>query len=105
MITPGSPFARAGEVIGTTGRSATMFHQGILVNQTFNKKWSDQFGGDVQIYQHPNQIQLASANDGLVLLVQPGIGIALSGPLPVQETLQLLLEERSTRRQDSKSRD
>jgi hypothetical protein len=27
-------------------------------------------------------MQLASANDGLVLLVQPGIGIALSGPLP-----------------------
>ena len=82
VITPGSPLARAGEVVGTTGRSATMFHQGILVNQTFNKKWADQFGGDVQIYQHPNQIQLASANDGLVLLVQPGIGIALSGPLP-----------------------
>jgi hypothetical protein len=82
VITPGSPLARAGEVIGTTGRSATMFHQGVLVNQTFNKKWSDQFGGDMQIYQHPNQIQLASANDGLVLLVQPGIGIALSGPLP-----------------------
>jgi Putative porin len=82
VITPTSPLARAGEVIGTTGRSATMFHQGILVNQTFNKKWSDQLGGDVQLYQHPNQIQLASANDGLVLLVQPGIGIALSGPLP-----------------------
>lgn len=82
VITPSSPLARAGEVIGTTGRSATMFHQGILVNQTFNKKWSDQFGGDVQIYQHPNQIQLASATDGLVLLVQPGIGIALSGALP-----------------------
>lgn len=82
VVTPGSPLARAGEVIGTTGRSATMFHQGILVNQTFNEKWSDQFGGDVQLYQHPNQIQLASATDGLVLLVQPGIGIALSGPLP-----------------------
>jgi len=82
VIAPNSPLARAGEVVGTTGRSATMFHQGLLLNQTFNKKWSDQFGGDIQIYRHPNQIQLASANDGLVLLVQPGIGIALSGPLP-----------------------
>lgn len=82
VIAPNSPLARAGEVVGTAGRSATLFHQGILLNQTFNKKWSDQFGGDIQIYNHPNQIQLASANDGLVLLVQPGIGIALSGPLP-----------------------
>ena len=82
VITPGSPLARAGEEVGTIGRSATLFHQGFLVNQKFNDDWSDQFGGDVQLYQHPNQIQLASAADGLALLVQPGIGIALSGPLP-----------------------
>lgn len=82
VISPGSPLARAGEVVGSTGRSATMFHQGFLVNQKFNDDWSDQFGGDIQLYQHPNQIQLASAADGLALLVQPGIGIALSGALP-----------------------
>ena len=82
VITPGSPLARAGETVGSIGRSATLFHQGFLVNQKFNDDWSDQFGGDVQLYQHPNQIQLASAADGLALLVQPGIGIALSGPLP-----------------------
>ena len=82
VIAPGSPLARAGEVVGSTGRSATLFHQGFLVNQKFNDDWSDQFGGDVQIYQHPNQIQLASAPDGVALLVQPGIGITLSGPLP-----------------------
>ena len=82
IIAPNSPLARAGEVVGTAGRSATLFHQGVLANQTFNKKWSSQLGADIQLYQHPNQIQLASTNDGLVLLVQPGIGIALSGPLP-----------------------
>lgn len=82
VIAPNSPLARAGEVVGTAGRSATMFHQGFLANQTFNKRWNSQFGGDIQLYRHPNQIQLASTNDGLVLLVQPGIGIALSGPLP-----------------------
>ena len=81
IVTPGSPLARAGEVIGTTGRSANLFHQGVLVNQTFNERWSDQFGGDVQLYRHPNQIQLASTADGVVLLVQPGLGLALSGPL------------------------
>jgi Putative porin len=82
VIAPGSPLARAGELVGSTSRSATLFHQGFLVNQKFNDDWSDQFGGDVQIYQHPNQIQLASAADGVALLVQPGIGITLSGPLP-----------------------
>lgn len=82
VIAPNSPLARAGEVVGTAGRSATMFHQGFLANQTFNKRWNSQFGGDIQLYRHPNQIQLASTNDGLVLLVQPGIGVALSGPLP-----------------------
>ena len=82
VIQPNSPLARAGEVVGTAGRSATLFHQGLLVNQTFNKRWNSQVGGDIQLYRHPNQIQLASTTDGLVLLVQPGLGIALSGPLP-----------------------
>jgi Putative porin len=82
VIAPNSPLARAGEVVGTAGRSARLFHQGILANQTFNKRWSSQIGGDIQLYDHPNQIQLASTQDGLVLLVQPGLGIALSGPLP-----------------------
>jgi hypothetical protein len=82
VIAPNSPLARAGEVVGTMGRSATMFHQGFLANQTFNKRWNSQFGSDLQVYRHPNQIQLASTADGLVLLVQPGIGITLSGPLP-----------------------
>jgi len=82
VIAPNSPLARAGEVVGTAGRSATLFHQGLLANQTFNKRWSSQLGADIQLYNHPNQIQLASTQDGLVLLVQPGLGIALSGPLP-----------------------
>jgi len=82
IIQPNSPLARAGEVVGTAGRSANLFHQGFLVNQTFNEKWNSQVGADIQIYRHPNQIQLASTTDGLVLLVQPGLGIALSGPFP-----------------------
>jgi len=81
IVTAGSPLAQAGAVVGSTGRSANLFHQGVLVNQSFNEKWSDQFGGDVQLYRHPNQIQLASTADGVVLLVQPGLGITLSGPL------------------------
>jgi len=82
VIAPNSPLARAGDIVGTAGRSASLFHQGFLVNQTFNKKWNSQVGADMQLYRHPNHIQLASTTDGLVLLVQPALGIALSGPLP-----------------------
>ena len=82
VIAPNSPLARAGDIVGTTGRSASLFHQGLLANQTFNKKWSSQLGADIQLYRHPNHIQLGSTAEGLVLLVQPSIGIALSGPLP-----------------------
>lgn len=82
VIQPNSPLARAGDVVGTAGRSATLFHQGLLANQTFNERWNSQAGADIQLYRHPNHIQLASTNEGLVLLVQPGLGIALSGPLP-----------------------
>jgi len=82
IIAPGSPLANAGAVVGTAGRSANLFHQGFLANQTFSKRWNQQLGADVQIYRNPNQIQLASTTDGAVLLVQPGLGLALSGPLP-----------------------
>ena len=81
VIAPGSPLASAGQIIGTTGRSSNLFHQGVLFNQKFNNRWGYQLGGDVQVYRNPNQIGLASNLVGAVLLVQPSIGIALSGPL------------------------
>jgi uncharacterized coiled-coil protein SlyX len=82
IIAPGSPLANAAQLVGTTARSANLFHQGMLFNQQFNKKWSNQFGGDVQLYRNPNQIALASTAEGVTLLIQPGLGLALSGPLP-----------------------
>ena len=81
VITPGSPLANAGAIVGTAGRAANLFHQGLLANQTFNKRWNSQIGGDIQVYRNPNEIQLASTTDGLVLLVQPALGLALSAPL------------------------
>src|SRR5207237_5149814 len=77
----GSPLAQAGAVIGSTGRSSNLFHQGLLVNHIFNDRWSSQFGGDVQLYRNPNQLQLASTANGVALIVQNGLGIALSGPV------------------------
>lgn len=81
IIAAGSPLARTGEIVGNTGRSSNLFHQGILFNQQFNEKWSDQFGGDIQIFRNANQIALASTPDGAALLIQPGIGLALSAGL------------------------
>src|SRR5438093_6150653 len=82
IVTAGSPLAQAGAVIGSTGRSSNLFHQGVLINQKFNDRWSSQFGGDLQLYRNPNQIQLASTANGVALIVQNGLGINLSGPLP-----------------------
>jgi len=81
IVTAGSPLAQAGAIIGSTGRSSNLFHQGLLLNQKFNDRWSSQWGGDVQLYRNPNQIQLASTANGVALIVQNGLGIALSGPV------------------------
>jgi len=80
IVTAGSPLAQAGAIVGSMGRASNLFHQGVLVNQKFNDRWSSQFGGDVQIYRNPNQIQLASTANGIALIVQNGLGIVLSGP-------------------------
>ena len=82
VVTPGSPLAEAGAVIGSTGRASNLFHQGALFNQVYTDKSNAQFGFDIQLFRNPNQIQLASTAAGLPILVQDGLGIALSGPLP-----------------------
>lgn len=81
IVTAGSPLALDGDKVGSTGRAANLFHQGLLVNQKFNDRWSSQAGGDVQIYRNPNQIQLASTAVGVPLIVQNGLGLTLSGPV------------------------
>lgn len=81
IVTPGSPLAQAGAVIGSTGRAAQLFHQGLLLNQKYNDRWSSQIGGDVQVYRNPNQIQLPSTANGVAIIVQNGLGIALAGPI------------------------
>ncbi|HEY6046550.1 MAG TPA: putative porin [Pyrinomonadaceae bacterium] len=81
IVTAGSPLAQAGAVVGSTGRSSNLFHQGFVVNQKYNERWSAQFASDIQLYRNPNQIQLASTANGVALIVQNGLGIALSGPI------------------------
>jgi uncharacterized coiled-coil protein SlyX len=81
IVTAGSPLALAGDKVGSIGRAANLFHQGLLLNQKFNDRWSSQLGGDIQLYRNPNQIQLASTTAGVPVIVQNGLGITLSGPL------------------------
>jgi hypothetical protein len=81
VIAAGSPLALAGDEVGKIGRSSNLFHQGLLLNTKFNEKWSQQVGADVQVFREPNQIQLASTAAGVVFIVQPGLGLALSGPV------------------------
>jgi putative porin len=81
VIAAGSPLAAAGDEIGKIGRSANLFHQGLLWNQKFNDRWSQQLGADTQVFREPNQIQLASTAAGVVFIVQPGLGLVLSGPM------------------------
>lgn len=77
VIQPGSPL----DIAESRSRSAMLFHQGFLFDRRHGDRWSQQFGADIQVFREPNQIQLASSLQGAVLLVQPGLGIALSGPL------------------------
>lgn len=81
IVTAGSPLALAGDKVGSTGRAANLFHQGLLLNQKYNDRWSSQVGGDVQLYRNQNQIQLASTTAGVPIIVQNGLGVTLSGPL------------------------
>ena len=81
VITAGSPLAIAGDEVGKIGRSSNLFHQGLLLNIKAGENWTHQFGGDVQVFREPNQIQLASTANGVVLIVQPGLGLVLSGPM------------------------
>ncbi len=81
IVTP-TNLGPTGAKIGSTGRAAQMFHQGLLVNQEVSRKVSHQFGADIQLYRNPNQILFSSTAAGLPVLIQNGLGLALSGPLP-----------------------
>jgi len=80
IVDKGSPLSLAGAKVGSTGRSANLFHQGFVVDQKLNEQWSQQFTTDVQLYRNPNQILLASTPAGLSF-VSSGIGLTLSGPI------------------------
>src|SRR5262245_1585283 len=80
VVVEGSPLNLAGAKVGSTARSANLFHQGFVITQKLNERWSQEFTTDVQLYRNPNQILLASNLAG-VPFVSAGIGLELSGPI------------------------
>jgi hypothetical protein len=81
VVTAGN-LGAAGAVLGSTGRAAQMFHQGLILEQSLSPRSSQQLGADIQAYRNPNQIQFASTAAGIPIIIQNNLGIALSGPLP-----------------------
>jgi hypothetical protein len=81
VVREGDPLATAGARIGSKGRAAQSFHQGFLLNQALSENVGQQFGADIQAFRNPNQIALASTTAGAALIVGPGLGVALSGPM------------------------
>ncbi len=80
-VVTASNLGLAGAVIGSTGRAAQMFHQGLILEQALTSKATQQFGADIQAFRNPSQIQFASTAAGLPVMVQNGLGITLSGPI------------------------
>src|SRR5215813_3445313 len=80
VVVEGSPLNLAGAKVGSTARSANLFHQGLVVTQKLNERWNQELTTDVQLYRNPNQILLASNAAG-VSFVSAGIGLTLSGPI------------------------
>lgn len=81
IVTAGSPLQSAGAALGSIGRSSQMFHEGVVLKGRISDNLSHEFVIDDQYYRNPNQIALASTAIGFPVLVNPGLGLSLSGPI------------------------
>ncbi len=81
ILSPTSPFVNAGYQPGQKVRDTNLFHPGAVLNFSRGGAWKHQLIGDFQIYRNANQIQLASTADGVPVLVNPVVGLVLSGPI------------------------
>ncbi len=81
VLRPDSPFVAADFVVGKKVGDSNLFHTGFMAQGELGGRWSHQLTADVQIYRNPNQIQLASLPIGYAVLINNGLGLALSGPL------------------------
>jgi Putative porin len=81
ILAASSPFVSAGYATGQKVRDSNLFHPGMVVEGAVGNGILYQFGGDIQLYRNPDQIQLASLTAGYPVLVSNTIGLTLSGPL------------------------
>jgi hypothetical protein len=72
----------SGAVIGSTGRASHLFDQGVRATQRLTERTSHEFTVNFQVYHQPSEIQFASTAAGTPILVQPGLGVTLSGAVP-----------------------
>ena len=77
-----SPLTLAGVAPGTIARAATLFHQGLTLDNKLSERWKSQFITDVQVYRNPNLLALTSNANGVPATLSPAIGLTLSGPAP-----------------------
>ncbi len=81
ILTPTSPYVSAGFQVGKSVRDANLFNPGFILKQNLSKEWSQQFSGDFEFYRNPDQIQLASTAEGFPVVINPVLGLMLSGPM------------------------
>lgn len=81
IVTAGSPLQSAGAALGSIGRASQMFHEGLVLKGKTSDNLSHEFVVDDQYYRNPNQIALASTANGFPVLVNGGLGLALSGAI------------------------
>lgn len=81
VLPANSPFVNAGFQPGKKVRDAMLFHPGFVLKGDWKPHWRHQFTGDIQLYRHPNQIQLASLPAGVPVVVNTTLGVTLAGPM------------------------
>lgn len=81
VLPASSPLVAAGFQPGSKVRDAALFHPGLVINGALESGWTYRFMSDATLYRNPNQIQLASLPATFPLLIDPTLGLALSGPM------------------------
>jgi hypothetical protein len=75
-------YLQAGYKPGENVRASDMFDQGVFIKGRIKRGWSHYMYTNMVLFRNPNQIALTSTSAGLPALVNPIVGVALSGPLP-----------------------
>jgi len=74
-------YLQAGYKPGEKVRAAQLFDQGFFLRGRIKPGWSHYFFSHFMLFRNPNQIALASTSGGIPLLVNPVLGVTLSGPV------------------------